>query len=1071
MTARRWQEMLPRFSLGRRITVIVLMLTALVVGAVSSIGIPLELVPSGYEAPTLTVTCSWRDAPPRDVLDKVAIPLEEELSTVRGLEQINSWSSTGRTQVFMVFKQGADMDIAYREARDRVLRAQARLPEDIDPIRILKLDSSSVPIMVLGVAVDPNVTDAYNLLQDEIVRPLARVEGVASARSQGLQEKEVLIELDREKTKAAGLNIYLVAQTLAKDNFALASGDVRSDSQKLLLRSMARYEDVDEVRRQLVAPSIRVEDIGTVRYAEPDKLWRVRVNSKPALAIEVYKEGQANTIEVGKRLQAAFDEILENPKLASSELGILFSQSTVIEESIGTLLDSGKLGALFAAFVLFFFLRRFRMTIIIALSIPLSMVMALTAMYFAGETLNILSLLGLIISVGLLVDNSVVVAENIVRLHRDGQSRRDACINGTSEIALAVILATLTSIVVFLPVALVEGRGQFFLLRLAMPLTVSLAASLFVALIFIPLCVYATLPRAGIGSESRAAAMVHELVDRTFGAAYRQTLERLNGVYNRILAFFLKRRFDLFIAIVIVFAATMAGPAANLEVVDVSEEDRQDFDISVDLPDNYSLEDGEAYFDEAEKVLEEIRDELELEGFFTFHTANFGRIQGWFPGRDDLSRTGVTDYVLERLPKRPGVELFSGQESRAEEAGAVNEHVVVVHGEDPEVLDDVAEEIESRAKSLPGVVGVKRAIEIVTPNEVAIHVDRARANRFGLNPQLVAGAIAVGLRGQPLPRLHWDGKVVPMRIRFEEDDRRSLEELSDFAIPTGVQTSSDGPIPSLETGGGEVRLRAISRTEFVTSSAGIFRSDKRISRRITFDLDDERADEAKRAIDAFVANFDLPEGVRYGDRLAGQRLDEEVESLRFAALVSVLFVYLLMGFLFESFVLPLSIILTIPLASLGVLWSHYWAGRDLDFLGFIGVILLIGIVVNNGIVLIDYAQRLRAEGIARTEALLLAARRRFRPIMMTAMSTIVGMIPLTMGAPTSIGISYRSFGLALIGGMVAATFLTLLVVPVFYTLFDDARNAVFRALGVRISTMPMPADASVPEAGARVSRE
>ena len=884
MTARLWQEMLPRFSLDRRITVLVVMLTALVVGAISTNNIPLELIPRGFEAPTLTVTASWRDAPPRDVLDKLAVPLEEELSTVRGLEQINSWSSTGRVQVFLVFKQGANMDVAYRETRDRILRAQVRMPDDIDPIKILKLDSSSVPIMVLGVAIDPNVTDAYNLIQDEIVRPLSRVEGVASARSQGLQEKEVLVELDREKTKAAGLNIYLVAQKMSQDNFALASGDVRSGSQKLLLRSMARYVDIDDVRDQLVAPSVRVGDIGTVRYAEPDKIWRVRVNSKPALAIEVYKEGQANTIEVGKRLEAEFDKISRNPKLASSEIGILFSQSTVIEESIGTLLNSGKLGALLAACVLFFFLRRFRMTLIIAASIPLSMVIALTAMYFAGETLNILSLLGLIISVGLLVDNSVVVAENIVRLHRNGASRRDACINGTSEIALAVILATLTSIVVFLPVALVQGRGQFFLLRLAIPLTVSLAASLFVALLFIPLCVYATLARAGTGSESRVAAAVHHVVDRTVGVVYRHTLERLNRGYNRVLGFFLRRRFDLFFAIFVVAAATIAGPAASLHVVDVSEEDRQDFEISVELPDNYSLEDAEAYFDAAEDVLEDIRAELELEGFFTFHTASFGSIQGWFPGRNDLSRVGVTDYVMERLPKRAGVELFSGRESRAEQDDAANEHVIVVHGEDPEVLDAVAQQIETRARNLPGVIGIKRAIEIVIPNEVAIRVDRARANRFGLNPRLVAGAIAVGLRGQPLPRLHWDGKVVPVRIRFEEEDRRSLDDLADFAIPTGVQANADGSLPALEGAGDEVRLRSISHTEFLTTSAGIFREDKRISRRITFDLDESSAEAARDRIDALVGSFDLPEGVRFGDRLAGAHLDEEVAGLRFAAL-------------------------------------------------------------------------------------------------------------------------------------------------------------------------------------------
>jgi HAE1 family hydrophobic/amphiphilic exporter-1 len=1061
-----WQEALPRFSLDRRITVMVVMMTALVVGAISTAGIPLELVPRGFEAPTLTVTAGWRDAPPRDVMDKLAIPLEEELSTVRGLEQINSWSATGRVQVFMVFKQGTDMDVAYREARDRILRAKGRMPDDIEPVRILKLDSSSVPIMVLGVAVDPRVTDAYNLMQTEVVRPLQRVDGVASARSQGLLEKEVLIELDRDRTRAAGLNIYLVAQKLASDNFALASGEVRDGEQKLLLRSMARYPDVESVADQLVAPSVRIRDIGAVRYAEPEKIWRVRVNSKPALAVEVYKEGQANTIAVGEKLEAEYEKIIANPKLTSSEVGILFTQSTVIKESIGTLTDSGKIGALLAALVLFFFLRRFRLTVIIALAIPLSMVIALTAMYFAGETLNILSLLGLIISVGLLVDNSVVVAENIIRMHRDGAPRREAAIHGTSEIALAVILATLTSIVVFLPVALVEGRAQFFLLRLAMPLTVSLAASLFVALVFIPLCVYLTLPAPG-AVERPAITALHRWVDGSLGAVYRAVFDRLNRMYNRGLAFFLRRRFDLVFLILVAFVATMAGPASSLEVVDVSEEDRQDFEISVDLPNNFSLEDAIDYFDRAERVLEDIRDELELEGFFTFHTARFGKIQGWFPGRDDLSRTEVTDLVMKRLPQSPGVELFTGQEDRGEQADKKSEHVVVVHGEDPEVLEEVAERIEQTATALPGVVGAKRSTELLTPNEVAVIVDRNRASRYGLSPRLVAGAIAVGLRGQPLPRLHWDGKVVPVRIRFQESDRESLAELADFGVP--ISTTGEEVDPSGRGGeprrveativdaaalaavaGDEIPLSAISRTEKLTSRSGIFREDKRISRRITFDLDPEQTEEARARIDAFVAELDLPEGVRLGRRMAGNRLDEEVASLKWAALISVLFVYFLMGFLFESFVLPLSIVLTtIPLAGLGVQWSHYFAGRDLDFLGFIGLILVIGVVVNNGIVLIDYIQRLRARGVERTEAVLRAARRRFRPIMMTALSTIVGMIPLTVGAPTSIGLSYRSFGLAFIGGMAVATVLTLLVVPVFYTLFDDARVAVLRAVGLR----------------------
>lgn len=1026
----KWERLLPRFSLQRRITVVVIMLTALVVGVVATIGIPLELVPRGFDNPQLRVTARWRDAPPREVLDKIAIPLEEELSTVRGLDTISSRSTTGQTQIFLLFKQGADMDVAYRELRDRVLRAEARMPDDIDPVRILKQDESSVPIMVIGVAIDPTVTDPYNLIQREIVRPLARVDGVASVRSQGLQEKEVLIELDRDKTAAAGLNIWLVAQQLASDNFSMASGSVRMADQKLLLRSLARYHDIDEVREQLITPNVRVGDIATVRFAEPEKLWRVRVNSKPALAVEVYKEGQANTIAVGKRLEEAFEDIQANPKLATSDTGVLFAQAAVIQESLSTLLDSGQIGALLAAAVLLFFLRRLRLTLVVTLSIPLSMVIALTAMYFAGETLNILSLLGLIISVGLLVDNSVVVAENIIRHYRAGAERREACINGSAEIALAVILATLTSIVVFLPVALVEGRGQFFLLRLAIPLTVSLAASLVVALIFIPLCVYLTLGDRSGESRNRAVGFVHRVMDNTLGTVYRWTIEPLNKVYSRALAFFLRRRFDLVFIVVTVFAITLSGPAAGLEFVDVSDDDRSDFDVVVQMPSNYTLDDAGEYFGEAEKVLEQVRAELDLEGFFIFHAATFGRMQGWFPGREDLTRAQVTEYVMERLPKRPGVKLFSGRDEMGKESDAVQEHVVIINGENPESLDKVAEEIEDLGKRVKGVVGVKQSADLA-PNEVALLVDRGRVGRAGLSPQLIAGAVAIGLRGQPLPRLHWEGKVVPVRIRFRKQDRESLAELADFAIPT-----DDGK---------EVQLSSITDVEFLTAPQGIFRQDKRISRRVTFDLAAGEEEDTRDRITEMLASVNLPEGVRFGDRSAATKLDEEVDSLRFAALISVVFVYLLMGFLFESFVLPLSIILTIPLAALGVLWTHYATGRDLDFLGFIGGILLIGVVVNNGIVFVDYCIRLRAEGLERTQAVLLAAKRRFRPIMMTAGSTICGMIPLTLGAPTSIGLSYRSFGLALIGGMVTATVLTLLVVPVFYTLFDDARNAVMDA--------------------------
>ena len=414
------ESMLPRFSLDRRVTVLVLLATILVVGTIATLGLPLELIPRGFEAPHLSVNANWRDAPAKEVLDKVSLPLEEEMSTIKGLANMYSFSRTGASRITLTFKSGVDMDVAYREVRDRVERAKVRMPEEVDRVTIRKASESDIPVFAFGLAVEEGLTDSYNLIQNEIITPLKRVDGVAGVSIQGLVEKEVLIELDRERTEAAGLNIYELGLQLSSDNFTMASGHVESGDKKLLLRSVAKYRDENEIRDRRMNANTRLGDIATIRYAEPDKRFYARANSKPAYFGIILKEGEANALEVSDRIAVAVEEMKKNPRLGQVGIDVFFNQGETIRESLGILLDSGRIGAIFAALVLFFFLRRLRMTVIIALSIPLSIFIALTAMYFFGETLNIISLLGLMISVGLLVDNSVVVAENVFRLHQQG---------------------------------------------------------------------------------------------------------------------------------------------------------------------------------------------------------------------------------------------------------------------------------------------------------------------------------------------------------------------------------------------------------------------------------------------------------------------------------------------------------------------------------------------------------------------------------------------------------------------------------------------------------------------------
>jgi HAE1 family hydrophobic/amphiphilic exporter-1 len=1024
---------LTRFSLDRRITILVLLLTTLVVGAVASLRMPLELIPRGFQEPSLGIRVPWQDAPAPEVLEKIALPLEEEISGIRGLSVLRSFSRTGSCSVRVRFRQGTDMDIAYREVRDRVERARARFPADADRVFYHKDDETGIPVAVIGLAVDPNLSDPYNLIQKEIILPLQRIDGVASVRAEGLEEKEILIELERARVEGSGLNIYDLARDLAGDNFSMASGTVRDASRKLLLRSMARYRSLEEIENRRLSPSVRLKDVAAVRYDEPEKRYRVRVNSRPAYAMVVMKEGQANTMEVSRRINAAIEEAKRNPRLQSVLMVSLFNQGDVIGESLSTLLKSGWLGGALAGVVLFVFLRRFRMTAIIALSIPLSLLMGLIAMFFAGESLNILSLLGLMICVGMLVDNSIVVGENIHRFHRGGAPLREACVQGAGEIALAITLATLTTILVFLPASLVEGEGRFFLVRLAWPITASLLASLVVALVFVPLAVFLVLPARAGQPHDGWFWRFHDRLNHVLRVGYEATLGRVNHVYTRLTGWCLAHRLDVALVLLAAFGLTFGVAFRHVKFTDVQEEERGSFSIGVELPQSTMFEESVAWFDEAEKVLEAKKDELGLEGYFLFHRATYGEVEGWFtnPRTKEVTPREATRIVKEALPLKPGMVLYTGQESEANDEKRDSTHVLTLHGEDYESLEQVAKGLEEFLVKVPGVLGVKKGADRA-PEEIALVVDRDGAQRYGVNPDAIAGVVGYALRGGSLPRYHDEGREIPVRVRFREEDRRHLADLENFAVPAA--------------GGQVLPLSSVTDAEVVTSFRQIFRENKRIARQITLELEEGKEEEARERLFAVTAGLDLPEGIAFGEGRLPEGMSEDQKALFFALGVSVLFIYLLMGFLFESFILPLSILLTIPLGAIGVAWVHLAARLDIDFLGVVGMILLSGVVVNNGIVLIDYVNRLRHEGHARTEAILLATDRRFRPIMMTALTTIFGLVPLLFSGTSSIGLNYQSFGLVLIGGLTTATLLTLLVVPVFYTFFDDAREAFGWAL-------------------------
>lgn len=1019
MNSKSLAEILAEFSLKRRVSVIVLLLSILVIGIISSSAIPRELFPRGYESKFLRVYVPWRDAPAEEVLEKITQPLEEELSSVKDLISINSFSNQRNASLFLRFKQNVDIDIAYREVRDRVERARLRFPDDVEQVFIQKDDPDGMPVAVLGLSIDPSVTDYYTLIEKHVILPLKRIDGVANVTTDGILEKEILIEIDKEKADAHGLNIYEMAQDLGRDNFTMASGNVHSSGKKYSLRSLATFASMEDLENRPVNEFLKLRDIATIKYEEPEKRFSVRVNGNPAVAVVIFKEGEANTVAICKRLAEEVDRMKANPIFEGTLMEMFFDQGRIVRSSITNLVNGGQIGGAFAILVLFFFLQRLRMTFIVSASIPLSLLIALVVMFFAGESLNMITILGLVICVGLLVDNSVVVAENIYRHIQDGVPRKKACIRGAREIALAITMATLTTVIVFLPIALVEGEGQFFLMRLALPISVSLIASLLVALIFIPLSVFLTSKNISPKKPNRIQSAISWL--------YEHSIMPISKAYHRILMIFLHRRIDLVMLLITLFAITFGGISRHLNVVPNQEEDRISFRIGIEMSPNSNFNETAAFFKKIENIMRGVKEELKLKGFMLIHFSREGRVEGWMEAGQNYSMTAteMVEFIVKKFPKTPGVQYETGSESQVEEAKGKSVYVIHFQGDHHAALSELAEDLEPRFLAVPGVIGARTGNER-PPNELALVVDRQRVNAAQVNPEIISGVVGYALRGRSLPRFHYEGREIPVKVRFPKEDREGLAQLANFQIPT--------------LNGTALPISALTEVRSLQTSRGIFRKDKKTTHSLTLDLNEENATETRAALSRLKASIDLPEGVSFGASSGDESMNEEIKNLQFAAVMSIVFIYLLMGFLFESFILPLSIILTIPLASIGMVWAHFITGKDLDMLGFVGAILLIGVVVNNGIVLVDYVNRLRHSGMERTEALKKAAQRRFRPILMTALTTIIGMIPLTVSKPSEIGLSYKSFGLTLIGGMTTATLLTLLVIPVFYTFFDDLRN-------------------------------
>ncbi len=1033
-------SLLPRLALTRPVTVTMSLLALMVVGFIAYKSIAVELMPAGFTPPFLGIWTPYPNANPEEVEQLIARPIEEMVRTIKGLKKVTTYSQANGCWTFLRFNQNTDMDLAYAQLRDRVDRVKPELPDDVERLYIRKWNNDDQAIMWIVMIPDKPVRDPYYFTETHIKKPLERVDGVANVEIVGADKKSIQIQMNQDAIKRFKINLYDVIEKLRKDNFAISSGNLRDGGQKIYVRSVGKFRTIDDVRHIPVkGANILLKDVARVIYDVPEKSWIQRLNGQRAIQIGIYKESMANTVALTQQIKKIFEEDFKNdPQLSGFDVQILFSQGDYILESIDNLKSAGLWGGFFAFIVLYFFLRRFRMTVMLNFAIPLSLLVSLMVMYFMGWTLNLITMMGLMISIGMVVDNSIVVLENIYRKRSEGLGNVQAAAQGASEVSLAVTMATFTTIVVFLPLILMnDNMGfQFYMLRVGVPVIISLLASLLVAMVFIPLVATRIVSK----KEVREPAVIRKVTE----------------YYARVLQWTLRHRMDTLL-ILLALLASLVFAMNNVAQTDNMEGNINNFRIFLDLPDNYTLDDAERVVHMVEDSINVKKDVYNVRAVDVSYRKTMARFNvylkkekpvSWYEalwiGAKNLlgiknnavmDRDVVVEDVKKRIPELPGITVRTSwrRSSNGDDASVT----INLFGDDTRKLADLSKEVERRLRTIPEIISVETDRE-KGMDEIHLEIKREQAKAYGIGIRTITGTIMYMLRGIQLPKFQTDDREIDMRIQLREEDRENLQQLKNITFFT--------------KNGKEVPLAALVNIKITKGFGAISRENGKTYLAVKANTTAENLSNIHARIDRAMDGFEMPYGYNWSKGARFSSIRERNESQKFGVWLAIIFVYLLMGILFESFILPLSVIVSIPFSFVGAYWMLYITNTPFDTMSSIGLIILIGIVVNNAIVLIDTVNRLRQEGMARMEALIQAGKKRLRPILMTAFTTIGGLIPMALGNAKMIGISYKPMGLTIIGGLMFSTLVSLVAVPYAYMLFDDMRLYFKRMLAGALVT-------------------
>jgi len=995
-----------RFALRRPVTTLMTFIAIALIGVIAMRLLPLELFPD-IRFPGLQVTIPYAGSTPEEVEELITRPAEEAIATLSGIKEIRSTSSETGAEIVVLFQWDRDPSAIGFAVRTKLESIKHEFPPSANRILTNMFAAGDDRVVSIRIASSEDLTRQYDTLDRYLKKPVERLDGVARVSLEGVEPLEMRILIDPVRLAAHGVDVARLRDALQGANFSVSAGEVTGGGQRFLVRPIGEFRTIDDVRDFIVTGNVRLRDIADVRLVTPDLTVGRHLNGRTGVGLDVFKATGANIVDVADRVMKVVDEQRKLPQLQGIDVIVLQNQAESIRSSLDELRNAGLIGAGLALVVLFLFLRDWPTTAIVALAVPFSLLITVAAMYFLGFSLNILTMMGMLLAIGLLVDNAVVVTESIFR-HRQapGADPVATTLAGVSEVGLAVLAGTLSTVIVFLPIIFgQESEISVFMVHVAVPIVISMLASLLVAQTIIPTLTARFPPPPPIRAGSFFA--------------------RIQGWYLRRLDWMFSHKWWSALAVVLTVLSPAVLFPTGLLKVDMFPQDPSDRAFLLyHIEGTYPLARVEEAVTRVENYLEANKERFGIDLVYSYFQPDEASSSIKFKPRDQMPKDPreIVTEIEKGLP-----EIIIGKPSFRfdEDQNQTGAFSMRLTGGSTEQLVALAKDVVRRLRDVKGLES-PRSTAKAGEHEIQVIVDRDRAARLGLSAQAVAQTIAVAMRGDPLKEFRADDREIQMRLAFRADNRQTMEDLAatPLYLPDGTR-SSIGAVASFRM---DQTARTIERVDQLTSVVieGIIAEKSSL-------------DEVKKGVDAAMKEFPMPPGVSWQYGRSVEDSDDTAQTMQTNILLAVALIFLVMASLFESLLYPVSIITSIVFAIVGVFWGLAITRTPMSFMSMLGIMILIGVIVNIGIVLIAHVIDLRKEGMNRHDAIIEAARHRLRPILMTTVVTLLAMLPLAVG-DTQVGgegPAYYPMARALMSGLFFGSVTSLFFVPLFYVWLDD----------------------------------